>query len=74
MNQTNEPTERTAIEKGIDDLQNNTCITCREGLLMGDSVYCSVDGRFISLANIPSCINYIAKKAVVKGNIKTSPI
>jgi len=48
-------------EKGGVDLKNNSCCDCKEGCVLGDKVYCSLDGRFHSLRDDLVCKSFIRK-------------
>jgi len=48
------------------NLKNNDCCDCMEGYVLGENVYCSIDGRFH-----PLCGNLICKK-FIPNNITTS--
>lgn len=56
-------TELTKNMNGGDRLHDHNCRNCREGLLMGDKVYCSVYGKFHPPNYV--CKNHIAKIRIV---------
>ena len=48
-------------KKGGDDLQSNNCSNCKEGCILGKSVYCNLDGRFHPLYDNFKCKSFISK-------------
>jgi hypothetical protein len=48
--------------------QNNLCNACKEGLVMGGSVYCSIDGRFHPSNDNLACKSFVARRATARKN------
>ena len=42
--------------------ENNNCSQCKEGIILGEKVYCGVDGRFHPLSDELECKRYLGKK------------
>jgi hypothetical protein len=43
---------------------SNNCCDCKEGGIFGDSVYCSIDGRFHPLRDDFTCKSFVQKEFV----------
>ena len=48
----------TQKEEGA-NIKNNDCCNCKEGCVLGGSVYCSIDGRFHPLRGGLICKKFI---------------
>ena len=45
-------------EKGANNLEENDCCECKEGCVLGETVYCSIDGRFHPLRDNCLCKSF----------------
>lgn len=54
--------EVSAKKNGGGELESNSCSNCREGLIMGNDVYCSLYGCFRPLYENYKCKDFIPKK------------
>jgi hypothetical protein len=54
--------EERSEEGGGINPPNNPCNACKDGLVMGGSVYCSVDGRFHPLNDNLTCKSFIQRR------------
>ena len=53
----------TNAEEGGAELNVNSCCKCREGFIMGNEVYCNLDGQFHPLYDDFECKSFIPKNA-----------
>jgi len=47
--------------EGSGILKEKSCFNCREGFIMGENVYCNLDGQFHLPVGSFECKNYIPK-------------
>ena len=52
----------TNAKEGGAELNVNSCCKCREGFIMGNEVYCNLDGQFHPLYDDFECKSFIPKK------------
>lgn len=57
----NDQNEDNNGKKGGGSLGNNACCNCKEGCILGENVYCSLDGRFHPLDDKLTCNRFIPK-------------
>ena len=43
---------------------SNSCCNCNEGYILGEKVYCNINGRFHPLRDNNICKNFISKSAM----------
>lgn len=62
MNPVNDKNEAKCQEEGSTDSNNNDCCNCKEGCVLGENVYCSIDGRFHPFRERLVCRSFIRKE------------
>ena len=53
--------EEKALENVEDSRETNDCRNCMEGCMLGENVYCNINGRFYDINDNFTCKNYMAR-------------
>ena len=60
--------KRKTQEEGDINQKNNECCDCKEGCILGENIYCSIDGRFHPLRGKITCGKFIPVSSITVSN------